>query len=62
MNGLPKWMMPACLLMLSGILFSLTATVQADALTDKKKVERELNKLSTQIGAKKRNPIILITR
>ncbi|MEZ5534744.1 MAG: peptidoglycan DD-metalloendopeptidase family protein [Thiolinea sp.] len=50
MNSLPKRILPACLL----ILFStFSLSLQADALSDKKKVEREIKKISTEIGKKK---------
>lgn len=53
MNGQSKWMMPAFLLILFST-FSVTAVVQADVRTDKQKVERELNRLNTQIGKQKK--------
>ena len=52
MNSLPERILPACLLIFFST-FLLSPALQADALTDKKKVEREIKKISTEIGKKK---------
>ncbi len=59
MNGLPKWALSACLLLFYALL--LSPAVQADARTDKHKVEREIKKLGTRIGKQKKESAYLNT-